>query len=119
MKKIIGLGLLVVAFMLATPQVTAQNAEQQISWNNAKAQTEFLGESVELSDNQKAMVERHLYNYQERVDALDQNIENFPFQTEAEVSQRLDEEVEKALDANEYAIYKNKKAELLQKRASN
>ncbi|HLS29350.1 MAG TPA: hypothetical protein VK021_00695 [Flavobacteriaceae bacterium] len=119
MRKLIGLSLLVAGFMLATPQVTAQNAEQQISWNNAKAQTEFLAETAELTDNQKAMLERHLYNYQERVKALDQNIEHFPFQSEAEVSQRLDEEVEEVLDGGQYAVYKNKKAELLEKRASN
>lgn len=119
MRKLISLGLLVAAFMLASPQVTAQNAEQSKSWNNAKAQTEFFAETVELTDNQKAMIERHLYNYQERVNALDQNIENFPFSTETEVSQRLNQEVEEALDANQYAAFKNMKAELLEKEASN
>lgn len=115
MKKILTLGLLFSAFLFITPQANAQNAEQQTYWDTAHAQTEQLAEKMELSENQKAYVTRHLYNYQERTKALEQNAEHLEFSSQSEIDKRLNSEIGEVLDASQFAKFKEMKTELLKK----
>src|SRR5690625_141085 len=118
MKKIMILGFMLGAFLFITPGASAQNAEQAVIWDQAKAQTEALAEKIDLDDNQKAYMTRHLYNYQDRVDALDKNYEHFSFKSKEEISERLDEEVKMVLNESQFTTYKNMKSDLLKVKSS-
>lgn len=113
MKKLLSLGLIMVAFFMMSTKAQAQTEAQQKVWDQAKYQTEKLSEKISLDDNQTAYMIRHLYNYQDRLAALSQHIENFPFSSKAEVDARLNQEVEMVLNADQFEVFKQMKSELL------
>lgn len=114
MKKLFSLGLLIAAFFVMAPQAQAQTEAQQKIWDQAKQQTELLGEKISMEDNQKAYITRHLYNYQENLNALEQNVENLPFSSKEELLARLNQEVQNVLSADQYETFKSVRSELLE-----
>lgn len=113
MKKLLSLGLIIVAFFMMSAKAQAQTEAQQKIWDQAKYQTEMLSEKISLNDNQTAHMVRYLYNYQDRLNALDQNIENLPFSSKAEVTSLLNEEIEQVLNADQFQVFKEMQDKIL------
>lgn len=97
MKKLISLSFLILAFLWGSSSVFAQNKEHEKLWEEAAKQTEKLTEKVNLSDNDKAYITRHLYNYQARLEALSQNPENISFDSKSEVYDQFNAEMKTVL----------------------
>ena len=102
MKKLISLSLLILGFLWGTSSVFAQNEEHEKLWEEAAKQTEKLSENVNLSDNDKAYITRHLYNYQDRLNALAENRQHLSFESKSEIEERLDLEMKTVLGEEKF-----------------
>lgn len=116
MKKIVSLCVFAVAFLFATTFVTAQTEQQNLRWEVAQSVSNELGDSAKLDEMQKAHVKRYVYNYHERLEAVGQNIPNFPYQSKADVTAQLEKELQAILSPEQMAVFNDMKKELLAKK---
>ncbi|SRR5690625_3109408 len=102
MRKLISLSLLFSAFILMSPSAMAQNDHQKEMWKKAEQQAEKVTENIDLNDNDKAYITRHLYNYQARLEALSQNPENISFNSKSEVYDQFNAEMKTVLGEDRF-----------------
>lgn len=85
-----------------SPSAMAQNDHQKEMWKKAEQQAEKVTENIDLNDNDKAYITRHLYNYQARLEALSQNPENISFNSKSEVYDQFNAEMKTVLGEDRF-----------------
>lgn len=112
MNKILSIGILLVGFLIASPQASAQHSNEEV-WNKVEEQTERFTKEENLSDNETAYLNRYLVAYHQRISALKKGVDNLPFDSKTEVKERLMKEVRDLLEDQQFENFKAREKELL------
>lgn len=119
MKKLIQLSCFIGLFLIATPQISAQNAHQQVMWEQAHKEVNSLATSLALTPDQQTKMERFVYDYHARNSALKRGVKHLDFNSKKEITALLYKKLSAVLTTDQLETFKSVKSNLLDSSSSN